>query len=311
LTSDATGRWARDWLKWDGFPAFWVQAVRYTIGSSSNTTLEMSVRPEAGQMRLTLDANSPGGEFLNGYEVKANIVAPDGEAQPVTLKQIAPGRYETFFEPKEQGVYLIHFAGTSGETGGSFVETTGWTLSYSPEYKALDSNPDLLLRLATISGGKVAASNPADIFTHDLHATRASQPVWPWLVLLAALLLPFDIASRRLIITRQDILRLREWIEKRVRTPKAAVPQAKQPTPQMQALFKARERAREDTRSSVPLPSVDKNTSQPSQQPAPTEQPAPKPEQEARQRVGPPPEAASSTTASLLAHKKALKKKPK
>lgn len=307
FTSDATGRWARDWLNWKGFPAFWVQAVRYTIGSSSNTALEMSVRPEAGQMRLTLDANSPAGGFLNGYEVEANIVAPDGEAQPVTLKQIAPGRYEAFFEPKEQGVYLIHFSGKSGDEDSSpFTETMGWTLSYSPEYKSIESNPDLLLRVATIGGGKVATSDPADIFIHDLQTQRASQPVWQWLLLLAALLLPFDIASRRLIITRQDILRLREWLEKKVQTPRVAVPQTRESAPQMQALFKAKERAREDARPAGP---VDTNPPQPSHQPASSQKSTSAPEPETRQRPAPPPETTSSTTASLLAHKKSLKKK--
>src|SRR6185503_20744975 len=54
FTSDATGRWARDWLAWEGFPAFWVQAVRYTIGASTNTALEMRVEAEGEQRRLVL-----------------------------------------------------------------------------------------------------------------------------------------------------------------------------------------------------------------------------------------------------------------
>ncbi|MBN2117974.1 MAG: VWA domain-containing protein [Anaerolineales bacterium] len=313
FTSDATGRWARDWLRWEGFPVFWAQAVRYTIGSSSNTALEMNVRPEGGQMRLTLDANSPEGEFLNGYQVQANIVSPGGEAQSVTLKQIAPGRYETFFDPKEQGVYLIRFSGEAGDAqpGSSFAETIGWALSYSPEYKYLDSNPDLLLRLVTLSGGKIASSDPADVFTHDLEATRASHPVWPWLVLLAALLLPFDIASRRLIVTRQDILHLREWIRQRAGMQKAAVPQAEQSAPHLQALFKAKARAQEDTRSLQPPPSVDTNVPPPSDQPAQREEPPTEPEKAPQERTAQPPETASSTTASLLAHKKALRKKTK
>ncbi|HSB02075.1 MAG TPA: VWA domain-containing protein [Anaerolineales bacterium] len=313
FTSDATGRWARDWLQWDGFPTFWVQAVRYTIGSSANTALEMSVKPEGGQMRLTLDANNPAGEFLNGYQVEANIVSPGGEAQSATLKQIAPGRYEAFFDPKEQGVYLIHFSGQSpdGQTSGSFVETIGWTLSYSPEYKSLDSNPDLLLRLVAVSGGKIATADPAEAFTHDLRATHASHPIWSWLVLLAALLLPFDIAARRLIVTRQDIVHLREWLAKRVGTQKAAAPQAKQPVPQLQALFKAKERAHEDTRSHRPLPTAEGNASHSPDQGDQIEAPSPEPEGDAQERAVQPAGTTSSTTASLLAHKKALRKKPK
>jgi uncharacterized membrane protein len=312
FTSDATGRWGRDWLQWKGFPTFWVQAVRYTMGNSANTALAMSVKPEDGQMRLTLDANSPAGAFLNGYQVQANIVAPDGESQPVTLQQIAPGRYEAFFVPKEQGAYLIRFSGQpgDGQAGDPFTETIGWTLSYSPEYKSLDSDPDLLLRLVSLSGGKVAASDPTEVFTHDLQATHAAQPIWPWLVLLAALLLPFDIASRRLIVTRQDLRRLREWIAQRLRFQKAA-PQAKQPVPQLQALFKAKERAQEDRRARPPLPSVEKSTSQASYPSVPIEEPPVEPEEEPRERTVPAPDADSSTTASLLAHKKALRKKTK
>ncbi len=241
FTSDATGRWARDWVGWDGFPTFWVQAVRYTIGSSANSALQMSITSQGEQARLVLDARTPAGEFINGYEVQANVVAPNGEAQSVTLKQIAPGRYEALFDPTEQGVYLIRFSGQPGEgqTSDPFAEITGWTLSYSPEYRYLESDPDLLVRLVAISGGKFASSTPADIFIHDLKTTRAARPVWPRLVLLAALLLPFDIASRRLIITRQDMIRLREWIFEKLEIRKPTVQQQPaQTAAHLQPLFK-------------------------------------------------------------------------
>lgn len=41
----------------------------------------MDVALQGEQARLTLDALSLGGGFLNGYRVEASIVAPDGEAQ--------------------------------------------------------------------------------------------------------------------------------------------------------------------------------------------------------------------------------------
>jgi Mg-chelatase subunit ChlD len=311
FTSDATGRWARDWVRWEGFPTFWTQTVRYTIGSSSNSALQMSVTPQGEQVRLTLEARTPLGEFINGYQVQANLVAPDGEAQSVTLEQVAPGRYEAFFQPAQQGVYLIHFSGKPGEeqSGSPFAETTGWTLSYSPEYKHLDSDPDLLLRLVTLSGGKVASSNPAEAFTHDLKARRAARPVWPWLILLASVLLPFDIAARRLIVTRQDLRRGRAWIVKKLGMQKPSVPQKAEPAPHLQALFKAKERAREDTPALRPLSSVDSAIQQSPSEPASTNQPAQEGEQE--QQTAQPAVPASSTTESLLARKKASRKKTK
>ncbi len=310
FTSDATGRWARDWVQWDAFPTFWTQAVRYTIGSSANSALQMSVTSQGEQRRLTLDARTPAGEFMNGYLVQANIVAPGGETQSLTLKQTAPGRYEVFFTPKDQGVYLIRFSGQpgAGQTSDPFTETTGWTLSYSPEYKYLDSNPDLLMHLIATGSGKIASADPAEAFIHDLQARRAARPIWPWLILLAAILLPFDIASRRLIITRQDLAHLREWIAGRLGIRKAAAPQVKQSAPHIQALFKAKERAHEDTPVAQP-PS--QNLTQPRPEPGRIELPPTQPERDADEPVVPRSQPASSTTASLLAHKKAIRKKTK
>ncbi|HEX6033201.1 MAG TPA: glutamine amidotransferase, partial [Anaerolineales bacterium] len=309
FTSDATGRWAREWLEWEGFPTFWVQAVRYTIGSSTNTALEMSVASEGEQARLTLDANSLTGEFLNGYRVETNIIAPGGTAQTVSLKQVAPGRYEAVFNPTEQGVYLIHFSGTSqdGQNSHSFAETTGWALSYSPEYKHLESDLDLLLRLATVSGGKVASSDPAEAFAHDLRATRAARPIWPALLLIAALLLPFDIASRRLIITRQDLARWREWAMGKPGGQKTPSAQPVQPAPHVQALFKAKSRASENM-PSTPLTPIQVDHAQPIE----IEPIKPEPSKEEKipqEPVSSHPETGGSTTSSLLARKKALKKK--
>jgi hypothetical protein len=313
FTSDATGRWARDWLGWEPFAAFWAQAVRYTVGSVSNRALETSVELQGEEARLTLDARNPNGDFVNGYQVAANIVGPDGESQSVNLRQIAPGRYEADFAPNEQGVYLIHFSGMAPDGTDSFAETTGWTLSYSPEYRRLESDPDLLVRLAAISGGKLASADPADAFTHDLQATRAARPIWQWLVLLAAFLLPFDIASRRLIITRQDLLRLRDWILVRLNFRRATAPMvAAQPTPRMQALLKAKDRAAESTKS--PPQTAPTETRAPTQQPivsepAKTDQPVPEPEKASTQEPAPPERTTTSTTTSLLERKKALRKK--
>jgi hypothetical protein len=294
FTSDATGRWARDWLTWNHFAKFWVQTVRYTIGNTVTTSLQTNIELEGEQARLTLDARDVNGEFINGYEITVNIVLPDGETQTITLKQVAPGRYEGFFTPTDQGVYLIRFVGNSTTGAGSISQTSGWTLSYSPEYKRLDSDPDLLLRLATLSGGSLASSNPADVFLHNLNATRASRPIWQWLMLVAALLLPFDIASRRLIITKQDMLKLREWMLSRIRLRRRASPVVEQ-SPQMQALLKAKDRAAEIKKPATeiifPEPVVKI-----------------KPETESKEKTTPP-EPTTSTTSSLLARKNALRKK--
>ncbi|MCA9905155.1 MAG: hypothetical protein KC547_14970, partial [Anaerolineae bacterium] len=59
-------------------------------------------------------------------------------------------------------------------------------------------------------GGQSLQSDPGAAFAHNLAASAALTPLAPWLLLLAALLLPFDVAVRRLLITRSDLQRLRQ-----------------------------------------------------------------------------------------------------
>ncbi len=222
FTSDATAHWARDWVMWESFPGFWAQAVGYTMGKVQEVSLEMNVALEDGRARLTLDALNRSGEYLNGYLINANVVGPDAKTQAITLQQVAPGRYEAFFDPQEQGVYLIRFMGQDVKAGEEqFSETEGWTMTYSPEYRLTESNPDLLYRLAAITGGKVASADPTDAFAHDLNASRSARPIWPWLILLAAVLLPLDIGVRRLIITSSDLAHLRQTLIERFFFPAA------------------------------------------------------------------------------------------
>jgi hypothetical protein len=136
--------------------------------------------------------------------LQASIVAPDGEATLMEMTQTAPGRYQTTFVPTVEGAYLIRVNGANARTGVSVGQTTGWVLAYSPEYRVLQADPYAVARLAWLTGGD-ALSQPERAFRRDLAAQRDTRPVWPWLLLVAALLLPLDVAIRRLMITRHDL----------------------------------------------------------------------------------------------------------
>ena len=310
FTSDATGRWAKDWLNWSSFPTFWVQVVRYTIGNSSTTTLQMNIQAEGEQARITLDARNPGGEFINGYQVQANIVAPGDTSQLVTLQQTAPGQYEASFRPTSQGVYLLHFSGTSNTAQRltSFAKTLGWTLSYSPEYQRLNSDPDLLLRLAAATGGEVTSSNPADIFAHNLRATRASHDLWPLLIILSALLLPIDIASRRLIITQQDLVHAQARIMEKIGKYRVSS-SSTQRSLQMQTLIDVKNRISQNMRSAPTSQYPQTEATPPALETDETVHPHKEPEDLPKPSEPQVLESDRSTTTSLLAYKKAKRKK--
>ena len=207
-TSDATGRWATDWVRWDGFATFWNQAARWTFGARSEGALDATIRLDGESARLIVDAQSSG-RYLNDLSLTANVVDPAGNTQTVVLQQVGPGRYEGAFVPTAEGAYFVGVGAMDGAAGG-LQTTAGWVLGYSPEYAALEDNPALLASLAEMTGGRVLGldSGATAVFEHNLDAAPASQPVWPWLTLAAVLLLPLDVAARRLTLTRRDWARL-------------------------------------------------------------------------------------------------------
>src|SRR5690606_37779086 len=97
-------------------------------------------------------------------------------------------------------------------------------------------------------------------FAHTLAAERAARPIWPWLTLLAVVLLPVDIALRRLVVTRRDWERL--WAAL-TGWRGAPVPQA-QRSEQVGRLFAAKTRAPPRRTENAPL-------GQPAPEPVPQE----------------------------------------
>jgi hypothetical protein len=313
-TSDATGRWARNWVTWDQYVRFWAQLVRYTFSEGAQSNVAAEVTQVGEHARIRVDARSEEGAYLNGLTLQVNVVDPAGQTQTVTLQQIAPGRYEGTFTPTTEGAYLLRVAGAdpAAPAEAPVAETAGWVLSYSPEYQTLAADPNFLLRVAQATGGHVVGEDTGEIFRHDLPIpARASRPVWPALLVFAALLLPLDIAVRRLVVTRYDLQRgwqrVSAWLTTR-RTLPAQLPAHR--AEQLTSLFKAKDRAGMATARDV------KPHDGPSMPPIVTSGPRPGNVESPSPTVAAPPRPASSsgaptptTAAALLAKKKAREKK--
>jgi hypothetical protein len=148
----------------------------------------------------------------------------------------------------------------SGEDDVVIGQTSGWVLGYSPEYRQIEADTHLLTTIAELTGGRDLSSLAAEeglaaITAHDLPTDRATRPIWPWLTLLAVLLLPLDIAVRRLVLTRRDMERA--WAATFGRfQPEVVIPAER--TEQVSRLFQAKKRAgasgAEDPAVIEPLP---------------------------------------------------------
>ena len=254
FTSDASGHWGRDWINWQGFPRFWAQALSYTTGEQSLSGVDVHVEePGVGSTSssnnalLVADAQTGDGEYLNDYHMQAHLISPDGNSRTLTLTQVAPGRYQAPFIPDEQGAYLLRITGDPGSMNSepsstpAVASTAGWVNSYSTEYRSLEPNPKLLEQVAAITGGSILNSQGAEVFKHDLPSGLATRPIWPWLLSLAALLLPLDIAVRRLVFSpvelKETLVQMLEKLRNRDQIPKQAR------TLRMNALLRAKGRA--------------------------------------------------------------------
>ena len=304
-TSDATGRWGNEWVTWAGFPTYWSSVVRWTVSQNRNSNVETAVTFTDESATLIVDARGSNGTYLNNLTMEANVISPAGETTNLTLQQVAPGRYEAPFTPEEDGAYFIRVAGTAPDADDDTVigQTSGWVLGYSPEYQQLEADAHLLTTIADLTNGRTLNTLPtieeqtAAIIAHDLPSDRATRPIWPWLTLLAVLLLPLDIAVRRLVITKRDMEKA--WAASFGRFQPELVPIADR-SEQVSRLFQAKKRAgmeRDDDPAIIEPQSIQTKDA--------TEQPTTQPiRQTSTSRPKPAPPTTGSALASRLLERK-------
>ncbi len=300
FTSDASSRWAPNWLAWGGYADFWGRVVHWTVTPDSAENVQTRVTLRGEQATITVEARDTAGDYLNGLQLEAAVVAAGTlQAERVPLRQVAPGRYEGTFTPREQGAYFVTVAGSTPSDAPiplSVRQTEGWVRGYSDEYRP-PTDPvaprRLLTQIAALSGGRDVTETPARAFAHDLAQRQAAQPLWPALIALAALLWPLDIAVRRVVIRRGIRARLRGRLARRRTTPATPAPEP------IRRLQQAKARAHA-TRQRPPLeetpPSPPPSAPQTEAPPVP---PSPPPQQHAR-----------SAVEQLLAKKRSRKKPP-
>ena len=248
-TSDASARWGNEWVAWEDFSRFWGQAVAWSVNAGANENLETRIVLDDERARIVVDARDEAGGFLDGLALDGAVLNPEGDSLRLGLQQTAPGRYEASFSPGSEGSYFLNISGEADLAGGAtaLTDLSGWVRSYSAEYLPNAGDERLLADMAQVTGGRSLLDAPDAVFAHNLGERQAANDIWERLILLALLLLPLDIALRRLIITRTDLQRLRAFVTGR------GAAQAR--TQQMQALFSARSRSRGTTGYGDDLPS--------------------------------------------------------
>jgi uncharacterized membrane protein/Mg-chelatase subunit ChlD len=209
-TSDSTGRWARNWIGWDGFSKFFSQLVGWTFPGEETGGIEATFETQGNDTRLKVQSVAEDGSPRDFYSTGAVIVGPDLVPRTVNLNQVAPGVYDTSLGEIDAGAYAIRVSQTRPGSP-ALGRTIGLVAPTAAEYRLLGANDAFLAVLRSATGGRVV-DTPAAPWVHDLATTSTYTDLWPLLLILALLLWPLDIALRRVSVGRRELADARRWV---------------------------------------------------------------------------------------------------
>jgi uncharacterized membrane protein len=301
-TSDATGRWARSWVGWDGFTRFFGQLVAWTLPGEESGGIEARFVTGPGGTTLRVESVGPDGSPRDFYATSVVMVDPVLEQRAVDLAQVAPGVYEAPIGELTPGAYALRVTQTLA--GAAAVGRTLGLVAPTPaEYRLLGTNEPLLAAIRDATGGR-PVTTAEDVWRHDLGTTARETPLWPWLLVLALVLWPLDVFLRRVQVTRRDFSAAGAWVR--------AIPArrgrvAARPA-QVEGMLAARERATADaTRAAIRRDAAPADTA-PVTMPVTPTRPAP-PANALPAPTGEPPGATANESADTLARLRDAKRR--
>ena len=201
FSSDATSRWANQWVGSSSFSKFWAQVIRSVARAPMSRDMDVQTRVEGDKIRITADAMDPDKRSINFLNVSGQIIGPDMKVRDLQLNQIGPGRYEAVVDKAQVGAHIarLSYTGPKGESGW---QVAGVSLSNNPEMRDLRSNDALLEQVAARTGGRLLEPwnvGTADLFSRDgLKKSASPMPIWDILLLIVMALLLVDVAVRRI-----------------------------------------------------------------------------------------------------------------
>jgi Ca-activated chloride channel homolog len=213
FTSDATRRWAPEWVASPQYDKFFAQLLRSVSRAPMSSDFEIRTVRDGASTKLIVDALGDTGA-TNGLAIAGTSQAAEAGATstPIRLTQTAPGRYETTLPTPDAGTYVtaLQYAGENGQRGTLLA---GVSVPDSLEQRDLSSDDAALAEIAYRTGGRVlpalGAAGTLDLFdrANVAPATAFRSLSAPILCLIVGLLL-CDVAARRIQWDRASLARM-------------------------------------------------------------------------------------------------------
>ncbi|MBS34724.1 MAG: hypothetical protein CMO26_02215 [Thiotrichales bacterium] len=200
--SDLDGRWAKEWISWPELTQFIAQTARWTMRREATEKLVPHFNWHGSDGEIIVDALDRDDRFINGLDMSARVVGPDGGAGELRLEQSAPGRYRGEFEITQTGRYYFSVSGLAANVLVG-PQTFGLAVPYSTEFLNLGVDDSLLTDITTATGGEVlplSGMTIADIAQPSSETVPNRARVWWPFVLAVLLLLLAEVMIRKLVL---------------------------------------------------------------------------------------------------------------
>lgn len=198
-TSDTQGRWTAELLRSPLGGKLLAGMVASTLPLAADPALAVSAQVEGDQTHLIAQVT---GAPSNASAV-AHVVSPDGQGSDVPLAETAPGRFEGDIDASEVGSYIMRVQVSAGGHA-LHAATVGVAVAYSPELRFMGTDMPFLAEVARAGGGAVLTS-AGQAVGEPVPAVDLTQPLWVVLLIAAIILLPMDVALRRLNLARRQV----------------------------------------------------------------------------------------------------------
>ena len=208
-TSDATGRWARDWMGWDGFARFFRQPVAWTFPGEETGGIEARFDSAAGSTHLHVESVESDGSPRDFYETTAVVVGPDLEPRNVALKPHRARRLRGI--ARRDRSRCLRDPGHQTRPGTTPLGArSGWSHPPPPNTASWGPTSRSWPPCRAATGGSVVET-PLDPWVHDLTATSRFTELWPLLLGHRPAALATHIALRRVSIGRREFAAAGAW----------------------------------------------------------------------------------------------------
>jgi Ca-activated chloride channel family protein len=188
--SDAGPRWSEDWLTWEGYATQWTQLARWALRSQAGSDTAVEVDFHGGRANLRVARRGKDGLALDESGLRARV--SDGESsQDVPLRSDEPGLWQGSVRTRSDATYTVEVLGDEEKVLAQQI----FAPPPSPERRHRTPDGSFMAGVAEKTGGVL---DPKTIEPQaTVSATTEVLRLWPWLLLAALALLPFDAFLRR------------------------------------------------------------------------------------------------------------------